>query len=149
MANVISAPPEEALTRERTTSQAETVMPLRVGAMQSPLGHVRRGLLTFLRVPGMVTLREQIEAARQAQNWREFEAGPETIAQWAAGNNTLGDHTGAPGVCCLGALSAYRVSTSVLPTSGQFWRWKYCSGRVREWSEPLLPDQWQSELLAC
>ncbi len=85
MANVISAPPEEALTRERTTSQAETVMLLRVGATQSPLGHVRRSPLTFLRVPGVVTLIEQVEAARQEQKWRDYEADPEAIAERDAG----------------------------------------------------------------
>ncbi len=30
-------------------------------------------LLTFLRMPGVAELIEQVEAARQAQNWRDFE----------------------------------------------------------------------------
>lgn len=41
-------------------------------------------LLTFLRVPGVSTLIEETEAARQLQGWERFEADPETIAERAA-----------------------------------------------------------------
>ena len=42
-------------------------------------------LLTFVRLPGVAELIEQAEAARQEQQWRDYAADPETLAERAAG----------------------------------------------------------------
>jgi hypothetical protein len=42
-------------------------------------------LLTFVRQPGVAELIEQAEAARQEQQWRDYEPDPETIAERTAG----------------------------------------------------------------
>ena len=42
-------------------------------------------VLTFMRLPGVAELIEQAEAARQEQQWRDYEPDPETIAEQDAG----------------------------------------------------------------
>ncbi len=41
-------------------------------------------LLTFIRIPGVATLIEDVDARRQLKSWHDFENDPETIAERAA-----------------------------------------------------------------
>ncbi len=54
------------------------------------------GLLTFLRVPGVAQLLDQVEAARQAQNWRDFEEDPQYAGEWHADTSHRPPRTLAP-----------------------------------------------------